>query len=194
MPFGIQGITARMIWPCASIWRDTSSPMPFGIQGITATPCPSPTPPKPPSSLQCLSAFRASLPLASPPQTQPSQGVSNAFRHSGHHCRWRLERALLDLGLKVSNAFRHSGHHCQNMKYTKVVKAGKSSPMPFGIQGITASRRRGGKVPPFGMSPMPFGIQGITAERKDRQRGVGSRDVSNAFRHSGHHCRDHRPP
>ncbi len=35
MPFGIQGITAPMLfWMLIS--SDTLSPMPFGIQGITA--------------------------------------------------------------------------------------------------------------------------------------------------------------
>ena len=37
------------------------------------------------------------------------------------------------------------------------------SPMPFGIQGITAKAGRWLDANAFSTSPMPFGIQGITA-------------------------------
>ncbi len=64
MPFGIQGITASGLIITIRSGGITESPMPFGIQGITADIVEMKTPEFGEVSLQCLSAFRASLPQA----------------------------------------------------------------------------------------------------------------------------------
>ncbi len=89
------------------------SPMPFGIQGITAP-----------------SVIRA--------RQEERRGVSNAFRHSGHHCLSSARMTPSWSSNPVSNAFRHSGHHCQFGKLALAKLGFPKSPMPFGIQGITA--------------------------------------------------------
>ncbi len=143
--------------------------------------------------LQCLSAFRASLPDRRRARLYSRYiPVSNAFRHSGHHCQGDRCGKAYGLVPKVSNAFRHSGHHCHHGTTPSVGCFIIRSPMPFGIQGITATTdgqkyldavKRGlqclsafrASLPavafwqtdvfPHGGSPMPFGIQGITAGR-----------------------------
>ncbi len=118
MPFGIQGITACPLVGDKVVSGVSGSPMPFGIQGITAQP-----------------------PQKFKPSSIASE-VSNAFRHSGHHCPYTLHRGQPHLL--------------------------SPSPMPFGIQGITAPTPstliHEDDMQP---SPMPFGIQGITASAKD---------------------------
>ena len=61
MPFGIQGITAVEILILSALIGATS-PMPFGIQGITAPLLAKSGGSATIQGLQCLSAFRASLP------------------------------------------------------------------------------------------------------------------------------------
>ncbi len=61
--------------------------------------------------------------------------------------------------------------------------------MPFGIQGITAEATSEGTSLGSMESPMPFGIQGITAISQ-AEIALSAKAVSNAFRHSGHHCQD----
>ena len=102
----------------------------------------------------------------------PPSSVSNAFRHSGHHCLslpWSGPHGQIGL---VSNAFRHSGHHCLHGERRNPNFRFFQSPMPFGIQGITAS---GAAMISLSLlltlSPMPFGIQGITAQ-KGRVHGM----------------------
>ena len=135
--------------------------MPFGIQGITAlrrTRCTI----QAFFSLQCLSAFRASLPRERGCNPIRHIGVSNAFRHSGHHCHrgnWKTVR-LLDWGLQCLSAFRASlpAWGEREPEYSLL-----PSPMPFGIQGITATCSGTTVRITENGSPMPFGIQGITA-------------------------------
>ena len=163
------------------------SPMPFGIQGITA--------------MQIgLTAIAIGY-------------VSNAFRHSGHHCRARGARACgtAAASLQCLSAFRAS---LPNPDASRV--SGDSQTCLQCLSAFRASLPRGAKLA-FSIffrclqclsafraslpseysssiigevigSPMPFGIQGITAPPSPSQPSKRGHSVSNAFRHSGHHC------
>ena len=111
MPFGIQGITAGRFAGLIAQKGMITSPMPFGIQGITAVPM----------------GLRYTTPVRMSPMPFGIQGITATTQ--------LVEPAPRP---HVSNAFRHSGHHCRTIADFEGNFRAVLSPMPFGIQGITA--------------------------------------------------------